>query len=160
MKALMVVDMQKGFEKENDRSLNESINKYLREEKFDNVIYTQFYNHIDSPYIQFLGYTKMLRGGEIELCVDEVKNSFIFQKCTYGLSEKQLKFLKEKHINEVILCGCDIDACVLAIAFNLFDSGIRPLFKWDLCGSKNDDKEAKERVKPLLLRNFGKDCLI
>ena len=160
MKNLMIVDMQKGLLNKNNSFLINKINAYLKEEKFNNIFYTRFYNHDESPYVKFLSFNKMKTEEEVEIAVDAVDDSIIFPKCSYGLANEQIKWLKEKQIKSIVLCGTDIDACILAIAFNLFDCGIKPYFKWDLCFSANHDMTAKERVKPLLIRNFGKDCII
>lgn len=160
MKNLMIVDMQKGLMNKNNQHLINKINAYLKEESFDKVIYTRFYNYDESQYENILDYKKMMTEEEIEFSVDSVENSIIFPKCSYGLPPEQLMWLREKNVKEVILCGTDIDCCILAIAFNLFDWGIKPVFKWDLCGSSNKNQDIKESIKPLLERNFGRDCIV
>jgi len=102
----------------------------------------------------------MLTIEEQEFCVDVVEESVVFPKCSYGIPWEQINYLKQKHIEEIILCGTDIDACILAIAYNLFDNGIMPRFKWDLCGSKNPDKNAKENAKKIIINLFGEEAII
>ena len=160
MKNLIVVDMQKGQMREENSSLISSINKFLTENKFDNVFYTRYFNHEESLFYCALNYKKMTNEDEIEICVDSVEDSFIFPKETYGLAKEQLAYLKHMGLKEIYLCGTDIDSCVLAIAFQLFDNGIRPYFIWPLCATKNKDQSIKETIKPLLQRNFGKDSII
>lgn len=160
MKALMVVDMQRGQIKENNKYLVNRINKLVKNEKFDKVIYTRFYNHEESPFVNFLGYDKMIDEKEVDICVDMADDCWIFPKISYGLAPQQLNYLKEKGVDEVILCGTDIDSCILAIAFNLFDYGIRPYFKWSCCGSKNKNKRIKNSIKNIIERNFGVDSII
>ena len=83
MKALMVVDMQNGQIKENNKHLIKKINSLLKKEKFDKVIFTRFYNHEESPFVTFLNYRKMLTDDEMEICVemsdDSVISHFHFQ---------------------------------------------------------------------------------
>lgn len=160
MKALMVVDMQNGQIKENNKHLIKKINSLLKKEKFDKVIFTRFYNHEESPFVTFLNYRKMLTDDEMEICVEMSDDSWIFPKVSYGLAPQQLQFLKEKNFDEVVLCGTDVDSCVLAIAYNLFDYGIRPYFKWDCLASKSQDKTIKSKVKKIISRNFGEDSII
>ena len=162
MQALMIVDMQKGLMKESNSHLIPKINAYLKEKHFEKVIYTKFYNHLDSQYVYLLNWKKMISEDEIEICVDQVDDSIVFPKCSYGISYEQIRWLKEQHINEVVLCGTDIDACVLAIAYNLFDNGIKPYFKWDLLASANmrSKVDPKEIVKPMIIRNFGEDSIL
>lgn len=160
MKNLMIVDMQKGLIKENNRFLIDKINNYLNEESFDNVYYTRFYNHEETSHSNILDWHKMTTEEEQNICVDVLENSFVLPKQTYGLHLEHLVYLRNKGIKEVILCGTDIDGCILAIAYNLFDNGIKPIFKWDCCGSANSNKEIKELMKDVIIRNFGKDCII
>lgn len=160
MKNLMIVDMQKGLIDEDNKDIIDKINSHLKDEKYDNVIYTRFYNHEESPFALWKEWKEMSTEGEIEFAVDMVENSFIFPKCSYGLQPEQVRYLKGLDIEEIVLCGYDIEGCILAIAFNLFDNGIRPRFKLDLCVCSNKDREIKQRTEALLLKNFGKDCII
>lgn len=160
MKALMVVDMQNGQIDENNKHLIKKINNLLKKEKFDKVIFTRFYNHEESPFVTFLNYREMLTDDEIEICVEMSDDSWIFPKVSYGLAPQQLNYLKEKNFDEVVLCGTDVDACVLAIAYNLFDYGIRPYFKWNCLASKGEDKTIKNKIKSIIKKNFGEDSII
>ena len=160
MKALMVIDMQNGQVSENNKHIVEKINELLKKGGFDKVIFTRFYNDEESPFVKFLGYREMLSDEETEICVEMSDDSWIFPKVSYCLAPQQLNYLKERGFDEVVLCGTDIDACVLAIAFNLFDYGIRPYFKWDCLASKGGDKTLKNKTKSIILKNFGKDCIV
>ena len=161
MRAIIVVDLQKGLKNSfNEYIFNESINDYIKNEKFDMVVYTRYFNHEESSHYKFLNYKKMLNEEDIELAVETIPNCYIFPKDGYGLQPEQIKFLKEKGVEEAVLCGTDIDACILAIAFNLFDAGIKVKFKWNLCATHNSNVSAKLSSKLLLERNFGDDCII
>ena len=160
MKNLIIVDMQKGQMREGNSSLISSINKLLNENKFENVFYTRYFNHEESLFYSVLEYKEMLGEDEIEICVDSVEDSFIFPKETYALAKEQIAYIKNMGLKEIYLCGTDIDTCILAIAFRLFDNGIRPYFIWPLCATKNKDQSIKDAIKPLLRRNFGEDCII
>ena len=48
----------------------------------------------------------------------------VFVKNTYSIFKSTiLDFFKQKNINKIYLASIDIDACVLASAFNGFDLG-------------------------------------
>lgn len=104
MKALMVVDMQKGQIGENNKHLIKRINNLLKKETFDKVIFTRFYNHEESPFVTFLNYKKMLTDEEMEICVEMSDDSWIFPKISYGLAPQQLNYLKDKGFDEIVLC--------------------------------------------------------
>ncbi|MFT3781956.1 MAG: isochorismatase family protein [Nibricoccus sp.] len=46
-----------------------------------------------------------------------------------------MRRLKASGVKRAIVCGVDTDACVLGVMFSLFDAGIEPRVKKDLCSS-------------------------
>lgn len=63
--------------------------------------------------------------------------------------------------DEVYLCGTDYDACVLAIAFQLFDHGIQPHIVSSCVGSHSENPSiSKEDFEKLCLKNFGKNSVV
>ncbi|MGN1213032.1 MAG: isochorismatase family protein [Christensenellales bacterium] len=55
------------------------------------------------------------------------------------------------------ICGTDIDACCLAIAFNLFDNNIRPIILSDLCASSTGNKDIHSSALKIMERQFGSE---
>lgn len=159
MKDLIVVDMQKGFINENNEFLVEKINSLLKEKRFNCVYYTRFRNHSECPFKTILNYEGMMEKEAQEIVVSRKSNSCVLHKSSYGLDINDIELLKAKDVKEIYLCGTDVDACVLAIAFQLFDSGIKPIILWDFVGSSSKKVE-KENLKPLFQRNFGNDSII
>ena len=80
-----------------------------------------------------------------EIIVNIPDNSQIITKNCYGLSSEDILKIKNAHINEIEICGTDIDACCLAIAFNLFDNNIKPIILSNLCASSSSNKEIYKR---------------
>ncbi|MBQ8749591.1 MAG: hypothetical protein IJZ29_03900 [Clostridia bacterium] len=74
MKNIIVVDMQKGFMKENNSHLIEKINKYLRENNFDNIFFTKCVNDNKSPFQSILNWNGMLNADEQELLLIFLNN--------------------------------------------------------------------------------------
>lgn len=160
IKNLMIVDMQKGQTSGNDYLAN-GINRFLKSRKFENVFYTQYFNHEKSIFFKALNYRRMTAPEDTDFCVNLLPTSIVFKKESYGLNNEQITELKNKGIKEILLCGTDIDACIFAIAFNLFDNGIRPYFQWNLCGTKNKKwADIKKMMKIILTRTFGLDCIV
>ena len=156
MKCLMVVDMQQGFMyAENYKNLAKKIDFLLENQKYDKVFYTKFVNLKDSLYIKKLKWNKLTTPQEQEICVKVVDNSKIFTKYGYGLSIDDLNYIKDlkqnQELNEIDICGLQTDACVYAIAFQMFDLGIYPNILLDYCET-NDN--IKEPIKQIFNRQF------
>lgn len=98
---------------------------------------------------------------QTSFAVIQQKGAVIFEKSTYGLNQEQIEMLKNKDkYKKIYLCGTDLDACVLAIAYQLFDNGIKPLIILDCCGSSSSNKEIVKNTQDIFIRNFGKDCIV
>ena len=159
MKNIIVVDMQKGFMNENNKHLINGINSYIKENQFDNIIFTKCINNDSSPYVKILNWHDMKDEVEQEIILDVPENSEIIVKNCYGISHKDIEILKQKGISEIEICGTDIDACCLAIAFNLFDNNIKPIFLKDLCTSSSENKNIQNYAFEIIKRQFGKECI-
>ncbi len=125
---LVVIDVQNGFVNRNTASLPAKIANLIKSDKFDFVAFSKFINKKESNYFKLLGWKKMLRSPDIEIhrALREFTNSRnIFEKTSYSIfkSKKFLDFIKRNNIKKLYLCGIDIDACVLATAFDAFDLG-------------------------------------
>lgn len=161
MKNIIVVDMQKGFINENNKHLVDRINTYLKSNKFDNIFFTQCINNdvLGGPYIRILNWYGMTNIDEQKIAINIPKQTKIITKDCYGISQKDIDLFRSLNINEIEICGTDIDACVLAIGFNLFDSNIKPIFIKDLCGTSSKDENMTKYAFSIIERQFGKGCI-
>lgn len=157
MKNIIVVDMQKGFINQNNQFLIEKVNSYLHSNCFKNVFYTECINQSGGPFLEILKWNAMLKIEEQQIVVDILNNSTIFTKNGYGLTPEMIKCLKDKNITEIELCGTDTDACVMAIAYNLFDNNIKPIILSSLCGSSSSNKKLHNNSIEIMKRSFGKE---
>lgn len=155
----MIVDMQVGVINKFNKHLIDRINKLIYENKFDEIIYTKFINKDFSAFEKFLNWKGVKTEDKTAFSVEYKKKSLIFEKTSYGLTEEQLRILKNKNIDEIYLCGTDLDACILAIAYQLFDCNIRPLFLIEDCGSGSGNKKFYKQLEGLLVRNFGTESI-
>lgn len=159
MKSIIVVDMQRGFINKNNEHLINKINTYLNSNKFDNIFYTKFYNNENSPFVNILKWYDMSNTYEQKFVVYFMPNANIFSKNTYGLNSDNIKTLTKLNINEIEVCGTDTYACVLTIAYQLFDSNIKPIILSDLCVSSSNDKNIHNNALQIMERSFGKECI-
>lgn len=153
-KAIIIVDMQQGFmTKENYKTLNLKINNCLKNNKYDNVFLTKFINKKNSLYETKLNWTAMQDFISQNISIDVPEGAFIFEKYGYGLSQNQLEKIKNLGVEEIDVCGLETEACVYAIAFQLFDIGIFPNI---LINYVATSPEREDMAKQMLIRQFGK----
>lgn len=157
MKNIIIVDMQKGFLNKNNEFLSEKINEYLANNKFENVFYTKFKNNGNSFFETLLCWDELSSRESQEFAVNVLKDSKIFEKTGYGLTFSQIEELKSLNIKEIEICGTDVDACVLAIMFNLFDAGIKPVLLKDLTASSTN-KNLETYAFEIIKNQFGEKC--
>ncbi|MBP3344931.1 MAG: cysteine hydrolase [Clostridia bacterium] len=168
MKTLIIIDVQKGFINEHNEQMLENIKKISERGNFDIVIATQFVNDEKSQYIKSLNWNAMFSSPEIDFALNLPKGTFVVQKSSYGLPNSM--FVKEGlKINEnlvipkdseIYLCGTDYDACVLAIAYQLFDNGFAPKIISNAIGSASRKPVDKTIVERIMTRNFGRTSVI
>ena len=151
MKALLVIDAQEEFASETQLNL---IRAYVRYNcgEYNRIFRTLFKNKEDSNFFSILNWDK---------CTNPKADSTVyahetFMKGTYGLPSRLID--KLKHYDHVDIIGCDIDACVLAACFQLFDAGIKFTIKTDLCFSSADKVGNSHRLSAIrIMRScFGK----
>ena len=151
--------MQKGFINDNNKHLVDKINTYLASNKFDNIFFTQCINNNESPYIKILNWNGMTNIDEQKFAINIPRQAKVLTKNCYGISQKDLNMFKSLNINEMEICGTDIDACVLAIGFNLFDNNIKPIFIKDLCGTSSKNENMINYAFSIIERQFGKNSI-
>ena len=155
MKNIIIVDMQKGFINQNNCHLPDKINNYLKQNTFDNIFFTKCINTPKSPYVKILNWNGMIQPEQQELVVFVPNNAKILTNNGYGLCEENIKMFKQLKIEEMEICGTDTDACCLAIAFNLFDNGIKPIILSDLCASSSKNADIHFNALEIMKRQFG-----
>lgn len=152
-KILMIVDVQNGFMNHaNYRDLSERINKYIENNKYDLYVFTKYINDKNSLYEKKLNSTRFQDVDSQSLCVKAPSNSLIFEKHGYGLKRDDLNMLKEFGVDKIDICGLQTDACVYAISFQLWDSGIYPNI---LINYTATDPQKEKQAKQMLIHQFG-----
>ena len=129
MSILLVVDVQKGFMKNNEYlKLSNKIDNYIRKNKYDKIIFTKYKNDKSKNplYQDRIGWSRLTTESEQEFSINIPQNAIIMEKYGYGLSRGDLDFIKSLNIREIDICGLKSEACVYAIALQLWDNGIYP----------------------------------
>ena len=100
----------------------------------------------------------MIKSSERDFAVNVLLNSLIFVKQGYGLKSSQIKKIKKLNITSIDICGTDVDACVLAIMFQLFDNNIKPVLLKDYVASSTSQTLEDSAFK-IIINQFVKDCI-
>lgn len=129
MKTLLVIDMQKGFMKNGRyKDLNKRIETLISNSQYDKVIFTKFINNkSNNPlYEQKIGWKGLRTKKEQEFSLKIPTYAKIMEKYGYGLILDDLEYIKSLNIKQIDICGVKSEACVYAIALQLWDEGIYP----------------------------------
>lgn len=173
MKILLIIDVQKEFaDRNNDSKEYNKVIKYIKKctnlGQYDKIISTVFRNGENSNFRDNLNWYDCSDSGVNSLeYVKYIDSSIhnIFIKNGYGMkSDCIVRAINNCNDSisedvEVNIIGCDIDACVMAICFQLWDAGItnfKVLTKYCYTSAKDF---SKEDVIKIMKRNFGK-CIV
>src|SRR4051812_44898942 len=130
--AIIIIDLQKAFEVPED--LLHRIERTSLE--YPRRIFTKFVNPPGSLFRTKLKRQVCAPGSdEAELILTVRPGDWIIEKPGYGLPEDQVKRMVAGGIKRALLCGVDTDACVLGVAFSLFDAGVDCEIDPELCWS-------------------------
>lgn len=142
-RALVIVDAQDGFihKAHNGNLALQRIHDLIAHAGASTIVATTFINQPDSLFCTELGYTKM-SGSDPATRLDPTVSKHadaIVPKEGYGLDPETAQhiaeFLTHRGVTSAYIVGFDTDACVLAIAYCLFDAGIMPIIVSDGCAS-------------------------
>jgi nicotinamidase-related amidase len=159
---LMIVDVQVGFLNPFTRHLPERIVRLIERGDYSPVLFTRFVNVPESPYWRFLNWRDLSDQEHTEIAPELtrfVQPELIFTKPGYaGMSDELAAYLRDSGYEQITLCGIDTDMCVLKIAMDVFDLGIRPIILVDCCASTSGLQSHLAGLA-VLARNIGADQL-
>jgi nicotinamidase-related amidase len=166
---LLAVDLQNGFL--STPECKAVVSKVVAHaNQFHQVWATRFFNR-NANFSRQLGWNKMVSGEETELCKTlSPIVSKIFDKPSYSPHSPAipwidkwrpplLQALQKEAITTVAVCGVDTEACVMATALGLFDTGFETFVVSDGCAS-NGGQEYHEAGIKILKRNIGAEYVV
>ena len=147
---LIVVDLQEDFKVEPYYS---KIINYIKnnKDKYDQIIATRFINTPDSPFVQKLNYDGAMTRSKLEFSYN-----ILFGKHTYGCGSGFYKYLKEDNI---YIVGCDTDACILAMCYEMFKYNMNFYILSKYCYSSGGEEFHKSAID-IIKRNFGENTIV
>ncbi|MBI2013747.1 MAG: cysteine hydrolase [Candidatus Colwellbacteria bacterium] len=157
-RALILVDIQKSFVKNQKSKLIKNLDKLLKQEKYDLFIEATFHaekgslwdrqTHWTFPYEPMISEItkKLLKGKKIVKVIKETRSAFKGNKNILAL-------LRKKKIEEIHVAGFDINDCVFATAQESFDYGFYTYVIEECVGSSAGVALHKAAIK--ILRYLG-----
>lgn len=161
-KALIVIDLEKGFINKYTRDIPLRIKNFIHKKAngYDVILFTQYKNHSRSNFVKHLGYKGFMTKERYDF-VDELKGLVnkknVFTKDTYGsfVTKKLPNALKKNKITEVHIAGIDTENCVLTFARDAFDRGYKVVVLKNLCGSHSDVRGLHNAALKIIANNIG-----
>ncbi|PLX20381.1 cysteine hydrolase [Candidatus Parcubacteria bacterium] len=141
--ALIIMDMQKCFINDKTKKLSKMIKCHIEKNSYDFVVFSKFQNKNTSSFATKLNWTKCIEENDREICEilkKTAKDNNVFEKKTYSIFKikKFNNFLRERKVKKLYFCGIDLDACILASAYEAFDLGYDFEILFNLSGSTSE----------------------
>ncbi|MFA5131149.1 MAG: isochorismatase family cysteine hydrolase [Patescibacteria group bacterium] len=160
-KALIIIDVQKGFINKLTKPIVIKIRKYILKTNnhYDLLIFTQYFNRKGSNFIRSLKWSGFMDKNQTDLA-DEIKElingNHLFPKFTYSsfVDNKLFSLLKKNKIDQVELAGFDTENCVLTFARDAFDRGMSVLVLKNLTASHSSPRLHKAALE-IIKHNIG-----
>lgn len=171
-KILLIVDVQKEFaDDDNNRHDYNKVIQFIKENgnlgSYDKIISTGFRNGENPNFrhnLRWYGCEKSnLQSLEYLDDIDNSLHTVIFKDGYSDRSDCVVSAIKNFNNTipenaEIDIIGCDLDACVMAICFQLWDAGFSFKVLTEYCYITAKDF-TKEDVIKIMKRNFGQ-CII
>lgn len=139
MKALLVIDVQKGYIERYDALLLQAINRRIREAvlRDELVVYVKNVRHLKS------GDTVNEFASGLELCSPHV---ILKERSSVFSNEGLLSLLRENNITEIEVIGIDGCCCVAGSAADACTLGFNVTIPCAYIGVKNPDRFEKKKT--------------
>lgn len=155
--ALLIIDAQNYFINEHTRNIPRKIADFLPKHKFDFILFFKFVNSPNSNFVKFLNWRKLFLSPDIDI-VPELKrfetDKNVFEKTAFSAFKSKgfVKFIRDKKITKLYICGFNTDGCVMQTAIEAFDLGFDVKVLPQLCASRHG-KEYHKNALDILKRN-------
>jgi nicotinamidase-related amidase len=155
---LLVVDVQNGFINEYTHHIPQRVVALLERGAYEPVLFTRFVNCAGGPYHTILDWHACEREPETNLVPQLTPYAApdrVFEKLGLaGMPDELAVYLREHKIEEIAILGIDTDMCVLKLAMDAFDRGVKPIVLTDCCAS-TAGLQAHFAGLAVLSRNIG-----
>jgi nicotinamidase-related amidase len=156
--ALIILDLQNCFINRQTKFLPKKIKQHIKKKKYDFIIFSKFINSERTNFVKKLNWNKCNLSPETDIVSEffdiSLKNH-IFEKNTYSIFKSIgfVDFLNQNKVSKLYFCGLDLDACILASAFEAFDLGFDFEILYDLSDS-SANTDINDSAKKIIHRNL------
>ncbi len=161
-RALLVVDVQNCFVNSYSDRIPGRVRTLIDDGGYEPVLFTKFVNTDGSPYRTILGWHECEDAPDTDLApeiADCAHPEAVYTKPGFtGIPDDLAERLRADAPDEVAVVGIDTDMCVLKVAMDVFDLGIRAIVLVDCCASTGG-LQAHLAGLAVLARNIGADNL-
>jgi len=159
---LLVVDVQRCFLNTYTDHIPRRIAGLAEDGGYDDVLFTRFENTLGSPYRRILDWHDCGERPATDIAPPLhrlVREDNVFAKAGFtGIPKGLAGRLKDLDAERIDIVGIDTDMCVLKVAMDVFDQGIRAVVLADACAS-TAGLQAHLAGLAVLARNIGADNL-
>ena len=159
---LLVVDMQNGFINDFTQHITGRIIKLIESGKYDPILFTQFINTPGSPFRDYVGWDGCATEPDtliVSELTEYVTSDRLYSKSGLaGLPDPLREYFATGNFEQAVIVGVDTDMCVLKMALDVFDLGVRPIVLVDCCAS-TAGLQSHLAGLAVLARNIGADQL-
>ena len=158
--ALILVDLQEGFLRENTAHLRQPVQELVSSGAFSVIVATRFLNRAGSLWETVIGWAGLMTAGEQALGVELPHETVLIDKSSYSLPAAVISDLGNKFAKgSVYLAGIETDVCVAVIAAQLFDHGIPGIVLADYTASARGESH-QEHALVTLSRIVGRNRVV
>lgn len=153
---LIIIDVQRGFLTEDTIHIPSMIQHMVSSMKFDHIVSTRFINTDKTPHYIYTGWHDLMdaESQQLDNYIESISER-VFDKGTNSCLTTELRgYLIENHIDKLYFVGVNTDCCVLASAFDAFDSGFNFEILTQCCASTMG-KHVHEIACEVCKCNFG-----
>lgn len=153
---VLIVDVQPEFI-DSDHPINLRIRDFV-ENSDEPAIATVFENHAKSSWEEQLDWRRLIeeQSNTHKWVSDQSKRTFARSSYDATCNTELEQYLQD--YDTVLIVGAETDACILATAYGVFSSGLRPIVLKDLCWT--EDTELHSYTVDILERNIGSQNVI
>jgi nicotinamidase-related amidase len=164
--ALVVIDVQEYSLNRYTKDIPRKIARFIeRGRGFDEVVFFKFENEEGSNWVKIVKWGGMMKPAETEMASElrkfEREGNVFVKRAAFSVFrvEEFRRFIKNKGISKLLICGLDTDACIYVATMEAFERGFNVKVIEDLCAASHGEEYHENAIKALR-RNLGRGVVV